>query len=118
MLGIFLFSKISRTVQSAIQALLGAVLNIKPVLELRDGRIEAVEKVRTKQKATQHMLDIVTERVKGKPQLRLAVTHADSENEASSLLESARARLDPVETFSSPLSPVSSARMWTREHWR
>jgi len=88
------------------QALLGSVLNIKPVLEMRAGRIEAVEKVRTKQKAVQHMLDIVTERIKGKVPVRLAVTHANAEAEALSLLESARARLDPVETFSCPLSPV------------
>jgi DegV family protein with EDD domain len=88
------------------QALLGTVLNIKPVLEMREGRIEAVEKVRTKQKALQHMLDIVAERVKGKGSIRLAVTHANSEREALSFLQTARSRLDPVETFSCPLSPV------------
>ena len=88
------------------QALLGTVLNIKPVLEMRGGRIEAVEKVRTKQKAVQHMLDIVTERVKGKAPIRLAVTHANTEAEGLSLLESARTQLDPVETFCCPLSPV------------
>jgi DegV family protein with EDD domain len=88
------------------QAFLGTVLNIKPVLEMRDGRIEAVEKVRTKQKAIKHMLDLVEERLKGKSSIRLAVTHADSDAEAFSLLEAARTRLDPVETFSCPLSPV------------
>lgn len=88
------------------QALLGTVLNIKPVLEMRAGRIEAVEKVRTKQKAVQHMLDLVTERLKSKESIRLAVTHANAEAEALSLLESARAQLNPVETFCCPLSPV------------
>jgi DegV family protein with EDD domain len=88
------------------QAFLGTVLNIKPVLEMRAGRIEAVEKVRTKQKAIQHMLDLVTERLKGTSSIRLAVTHANAEAEALSLLESAQARLDPVETFTCPLSPV------------
>ena len=91
-----------------VQALLGTVLNIKPVLEMRAGRIEAVEKVRTKQKAVRHMLDIVTERIRiqGKADIRLAVTHANSETEALSLLEAARAELNPVETFSCPFSPV------------
>lgn len=88
------------------QALLGTMLNIKPVLEMRAGRIEAVEKVRTKQKAVQHMLDIVRERIKGKVPIHLAVTHANSETEALSLLESARVELDPVETFCCPMSPV------------
>ena len=88
------------------QALLGTVLNIKPVLEMRDGRIEAVEKVRTKQKAKQHMLDIVQERLRGKDQIRIAVTHANAEPEALSLLESARAALGAAETLCCPLSPV------------
>jgi DegV family protein with EDD domain len=88
------------------QALLGTVLNIKPVLEMRDGRIEAVEKVRTKQKAIQHMLDVVAERLKGKTNIRLAVTHSNSEADASSLLEIAQKQLDPVEILCCPLSPV------------
>ena len=93
------------------QALLGTVLNIKPVLEMRDGRIEAVEKVRTKQKAIQHMLDTVSERVAGKQSIRLAVTHANAEADALSLLEVASARLEPVETFCCPLSPVIGAHV-------
>jgi len=88
------------------QAFLGTMLNIKPVLEMREGRIEAVEKVRTKQKAIQHMLDVVAERLKGKTNIRLAVTHSNSEADASSLLETAQKQLDPVETLCCPLSPV------------
>jgi DegV family protein with EDD domain len=88
------------------QAFLGTVLNIKPVLEMRDGRIEAVEKVRTKQKAIQHMLDVVSERLEGKTNIRLAVTHSNSEADAFSLLEIAQKQLDPIETLCCPLSPV------------
>jgi len=88
------------------QALLGTMLNIKPVLEMRDGRIEAVEKVRTKQKAIQHMLAVVAERLAGKTNIRLAVSHANSEADALSLLGTARAQLDPVETLCVPMSPV------------
>jgi DegV family protein with EDD domain len=88
------------------QALLGTVLNIKPVLEMREGRIEALEKVRTRQRAVQRMLDIASERLAGKSNIRLAVTHAQCEADANSLLESARARLNPVESMCCPLSPV------------
>jgi DegV family protein with EDD domain len=93
------------------QALLGTMLNIKPVLEIREGRIEAVERVRTKQKAIQHMLDSVAGRIKGKASIRLAVTHANAETEALSLLESAWTQFDPVETFSCPLNPVIGAHV-------
>ena len=93
------------------QALLGTVLNIKPVLEMREGRIEAVEKVRTKQKAIRHMLDVVGERLKSQSPISLAVTHASAEAEALSMLETARARFNPIETFSCPLSPVIGAHV-------
>ncbi len=47
-------------------ALLGTMLNVKPVLELREGRIEPIEKVRTKRKATERMLELVIEKIGGK----------------------------------------------------
>ncbi|MFT3895855.1 MAG: DegV family protein [Anaerolineales bacterium] len=87
-------------------ALLGTALNIKPVLEMRDGRIESVEKIRTKHKAIQRMLDLATERINGRTPVRVAVTHANAEADASSLLQQASDRFNPVETIISPLSPV------------
>lgn len=87
-------------------AFMGTALNIKPVLEMRDGQIAALEKIRTKQKAIKRVLDIVSERVKGKAPIRLAATHAASETDANLLLEAACAQLDPVETLCCPLSPV------------
>jgi len=50
-------------------------------------------------------VDVVTGRIKGRPPVRLAVTHANSEADAAILLESACRELDPVETLSCPLSP-------------
>jgi fatty acid-binding protein DegV len=57
------------------------------------------------------MLDIATERLKSKTSIRLAVTHANAEVEALSLLETARGQLDAVETFTCPLSPVIGAHV-------
>jgi fatty acid-binding protein DegV len=48
----------------------------------------------------------VSERIKGKTPTRLAATHANSEADALSLLEAARAALNPIETLCCPLSPV------------
>lgn len=88
------------------QAFLGTALNIKPVLEMVNGQIEAVERIRTKQKAIQRVVEIVTERIKGKAPIRLAATHANEEADASLLLDAASRQLNPVETFCCPLSPV------------
>jgi DegV family protein with EDD domain len=88
------------------QAMLGTMLNVKPLLELQDGRIEAVEKIRTKGKALSRMLDLVEEKVAGRIPIRLAIAHANAEAEALALLETARQRFDPVESLHTPLSPV------------
>jgi DegV family protein with EDD domain len=88
------------------QAFLGTALNIKPVLEMRAGQIAALEKIRTKQKAIRRVVEVVSERIKGKAPIRLAATHADCETDALALLEAARAELNPVETYCCPLSPV------------
>ena len=88
------------------QALLGTALNIKPVLEMQDGRIESVEKIRTKSKATQRLLELTVERIAGRKPVRVAAVYANAEAEAMALLEEAKKVLNPVETLCCPLSPV------------
>ncbi len=91
---------------SSAQAMAGTILNIKPVLELRDGKIESVEKIRTKQKAIQRMIELTSERINGRAPVRIAVTHANADEDAASLLERARQRFDPIETLTCPMSPA------------
>lgn len=86
--------------------LLGTALSMKPVLELQDGVLEMVEKVRTRSKAQARLLDILEERIDGRPNLRLAVLHAAAEQQARDLLEVAANRLSPIETVFSEVSPV------------
>ena len=93
------------------QALLGNVLNIKPILELREGVIESVDKVRTKQKAMRRVIELTAERIGGRTPVRIAVTHANAEAEAQALLNAAQAELSPTETFLCPLSPVIGAHV-------
>ena len=93
------------------QALLGTVLNIKPLLAMRDGQIEAVEKVRTKRLALRRMLDVTIERIGGRKPVRIAAAHASAQAEAQALLEWACAELHPVETLCCPLSPVVGAHV-------
>lgn len=88
------------------QAMLGNVLNIKPILELKEGRIEPAGRVRTKKKAIDHVIELAAERINGRTPIRLAVTHANDEADADVLLNLAKEQFDPVETIISPLSPV------------
>lgn len=84
---------------------LGTALNIKPIMELRDGRIEPIEQVRTKSKAVARLVELVGERTNGKP-FRVAVLHANAEQEARALLAQATARFNTIEQVVAPVSPV------------
>lgn len=87
------------------QKFIGNALNVKPVLELRGGKVEPLERVRTKKKAIEYMINTIADRVAGKT-LRLATLHANAEAEAKELLANASARLKPVETVLAEVSPV------------
>jgi DegV family protein with EDD domain len=88
------------------QRLLGTALNMKPLLHLDDGRIEPLERIRTKPKALARMMDLVGEKVKGRSPVRLAAMHAAAEEEASDVLAQAKTRFAPVETLISWASPA------------
>lgn len=89
--------------------LLGTALNIKPILELQSGRIEAVERVRTKSKAVARMLDLAVERIAGRSPVRISAIHAAAEDEARELLAQAQARIGPVESMITVASPAIGA---------
>ncbi len=85
---------------------LGTALDLKPILELTGGKIEGIERVRNKRKAIDRILDLVEQRIAGRTPLRLATLHAMAYNEAAELLERARERFHPVESYVTEVSPV------------
>jgi len=87
-------------------ALLGSALNMKPVLKLVDGRIETAEKVRTKSKALDRMIDLVVEDIHGQTPIHLATLHANAEHDARKVLEKAAGLLHPVEQILTSVSPA------------
>jgi len=85
---------------------LGTALQLKPILEVRDGRVEAVERVRTRRKSLIRVVDMIVARVGDKTPVRLATLHANAAEEARMMLEQASAKLNPVEKFLAQVSPV------------
>jgi DegV family protein with EDD domain len=88
------------------QRFLGTALNMKPVLAVIDGRVEAVERIRTKGKALERVLELVVEQTKGKTPIRLASLHASAEAEARTLLDKASQELNATESILTTVSPV------------
>jgi DegV family protein with EDD domain len=85
---------------------LGSALNIKPILELRDGRVEAVERVRTRKRSLQRLVELTEERIAGRKPVRLATLHANAPEAAKEVMEMASQRIEAIETVFSEVSPV------------
>lgn len=92
----------------AAAAFAAGVLDLKPLLEVRDGIIHPLERVRSRKKAMARLVEIVCERLAGKSAIRLATLHAAAEAEAAELLAAAKERLGGavVETVMTDVSPT------------
>jgi DegV family protein with EDD domain len=90
-------------------AFLGNAFDLKPILELRDGRIEAAEKVRTKKKAILRTIQLVQRKLDGYEKVHLACLNANAPTEAQMLLDEVCKTLSDqciFETVAADVSPV------------
>jgi DegV family protein with EDD domain len=94
-------------------AFLGSVLNLKPILAMRDGVIEPVEKVRTFSRTVARLLDLVEAKFENEPgPVRLCAIHGNSPEAAQQLLDLAVTRFSDLlvsESMISDISPVIGA---------
>jgi DegV family protein with EDD domain len=86
--------------------IMGAALKVKPMLEIRNGRIELVESVISRRKAIQRLLGLVEEGIAGRKPVRISVFHALARDTADYLMAECQKRFDPVELILSEVSPV------------
>jgi DegV family protein with EDD domain len=87
-----------------MQSSLASLLNIKPIALLENGVVDVIEKVRTRQKAIERLLETLAERVGTSAPVNLAVVHANALDEGRELLERACARFTCQETFLADLT--------------
>jgi DegV family protein with EDD domain len=85
---------------------LGTALNFKPILEIREGAVESVERVRTRKKSLARVVRLIEERIGGRTPLHLATLHAKAEEDARWLLDVGCAHLNPDEKMYAEVSPV------------
>ena len=85
---------------------LGTALSLKPILELQDGRLEALERVRTKSKAIARLIDLIEERTAGQKPLRVASLHANAEADAQAILDEVKKRMNPIQAVLTEVSPA------------
>jgi DegV family protein with EDD domain len=66
--------------------LLAELLEIKPILQVKDGQVEAFEQQRARKRALARLVDVVAEQCPGGESAHLCVIQAEAENEAQSLV--------------------------------
>lgn len=88
------------------QRFIGSALNLKPILAIQDGKVEGIERIRTKNKAQDRVLELVIEKVAGRSPVRLATLHANAAEDAKALLVRAEQALNPVESIFTEVSPT------------
>jgi DegV family protein with EDD domain len=87
-------------------ALVGTLLKVKPILCLKDGRVEPLDKVRSKRKALARLLEVVEERVGPGTPIRVAVLHAQVPEEARELEQEVLAHFNCTECYLTEIGPA------------
>jgi len=91
---------------SNTSALIGSLLNIKPIIALKDGKLEPVDKVRGRRKALERISDDITEDVK-----EINIAHIFALDEATELKEELAKKYPNAKIGIQVLGPVVGAHL-------
>lgn len=75
------------------RALLGKMLNIKPILTMNDGEIDQFEQARTKKKALARLAALVAEQAEREGDPHICVMHSDALEDAKTLIEAIQSEM-------------------------
>jgi fatty acid-binding protein DegV len=73
-----------------LQGAIASLLNVKPIIYLRDGVLDASENVRTRSKALGRLIELLDEHLGHDRPINLAIIHARAEEDGKWLLARAR----------------------------
>lgn len=91
---------------SKVTGKIAKTLNIKLLMREKDGKIDVSEKVRGEKKAVRRFIDQIGEYTKDFETKSLFMTHCNSEDRASKLLEEIKAKYKFKETYLSEMGPL------------
>lgn len=87
-------------------ALIGSVLQVKPILELRDGRVEPLERERTQRKALARLKELTLAQAARGAESRLSVLHAGAPQAAQALAGDLGQQLGVADVMIMELTPA------------
>jgi DegV family protein with EDD domain len=94
--------------------MLGTALDLKPVLHLEDGRLELVDRVRTRSKAIARMLEVAIDGLDKDAPLGGAVLHSAAPQDAARVAEQYQALYKPREFMVSQVTPTIGVHVGPR----
>jgi DegV family protein with EDD domain len=86
--------------------LLGSALDLKPVLQISDGAVAPLTRVRTRKKALAKVQELLEQQISGGDRVRLGILNIDCREDAARLGQRLRERFDTVELLENECSPV------------
>lgn len=91
---------------SHLAAGMASMMDIKPILSVQNGKLDMLEKVRTRKKAWERIIDLAREEAMHKGIDRMAVLHVNAPEEADRFTELLKNQLDcPSEVITGELTP-------------
>ncbi|MCQ6280991.1 DegV family protein [Bacillus sp. EB600] len=91
---------------SKASAFLGGLLNIKPLLNVEDGKLVPIEKIRGKKKLLRRILEIMKERGTDLNEQIIGISHADNDETASEMQKMIDEEFHPKDVY---ISAIGSA---------
>ncbi|MFY4774312.1 DegV family protein [Metabacillus sp. RGM 3146] len=88
---------------SKASAFVGGLLNIKPLLDVEDGKLIPLEKIRGKKKVFRRMIELMGERGKDLSQQTVAISHGDDEQTAAEVKEMIEEAFSPKKVIINPI---------------
>ncbi len=94
----------------AIQALVASLLQLKPIIELINGELIATDKVRTRKRALEHVIQRMKDEMGGRL-VDVAIVHARAPHDAAKLAAMARSALNVRELVTTSLSTAVTVHL-------
>jgi DegV family protein with EDD domain len=94
---------------SKASAFLGGLLNIKPILNVEDGKLVPIEKIRGKKRVYRRLVELMKERGENFSNQIIGISHADTEETLEEVKTLIMEELHPKDIFTSSIGSAVGA---------
>lgn len=91
---------------SGMQAMFGSLLKVKPIIQIENGKLEPIDKVRTREKALARLQEIIEAQVAPGTKLHASVIHTNAPDRAKLLSDWVAGRYHCVELYIAEAGPA------------